>query len=372
MRRIALVIVGALLALSLILTIYSPWLLAWAMVHDLLRPASRPWSSLVGWESEASLITFTPPAGPIRALLVTPRRDRPVAGVVLVHGMIATGEEDWRLRRLAETLAAGGFSVLAPAVPGLKRGAIVEGDIDVVASTLDHLRTKVEGVDPSRVGVVGISVGSGPALAAAARKPKEVAFAGAFGGYFDLAVVLKGLIKAGRSLEADLVTTDRWAFFRANSHLADDPRDRAILLRLASTHPVSRKDRIEAITDRLSPEGRAILELLTTPEPERVEALADAAGPAVERVRRALSPRYFARHLTMRLFLAHGVPDPVIHHSETLRLAAGAPSEAQPTVAMLPTFGHADPRSAETGIMKRLRALWDLHRLIRGLLARRS
>lgn len=350
----------------------SSWALGWAAVHDLVRPDSRALAPWLGWKAESSYLSVSTPAGPTRALLARPMGSERSAGIVLVHGMIATGEEDRRLRRLAETLASAGLTSLAPAVPGLKGGALLESDVDVVDASIRHLRTRVEGVDPSRVGVFGISVGSGPALAAAARNPEEVAFAGAFGGYYDLAAVLEGLIEAGRALEGELVTTDRWAFLRANTHLASDEEDRALLRRLARLPRGRREAEAEATSGRLSPAGRALLGLLTTDRPERVETLLDASGPAARRLRRALSPRYFAHRLNMKLFLAHALPDPVISHTETLRLAEALPPGAEPQVALLPIFAHADPKAPEASLVERLKALRNLHRLICDLLAQRG
>ncbi|MFQ6671696.1 MAG: alpha/beta hydrolase family protein, partial [Candidatus Tectimicrobiota bacterium] len=342
MRRLAFLTMVALVGLAVWLAAQSAWLLAWAMVHDLARPSSRPLTPWLGWSPEASVVGVPHPSGTTRALLVRPRGGRPSAGVVLVHGMVATGEEDWRLQRLAETVAAGGFTVLVPAVPGLKRGLLVEEDIEVVAAVVAHLRAQVEGVDATRVGVVGLSVGGGPALAAAARPASRVAFAGAFGGYYDLVAVLQGLVEAGRAVESELVTTDRWAFFAANGHLAADLEDRTLLLRLAALPPAERGGQMAALAGRLSPAGRALLELLTTDEPERIEALFERAGPTVVHLRRALSPRYYAERLTMKVLLAHGRPDPVVPHTETLRLAAAVPARAEPTVAILPLFTHVD------------------------------
>ena len=371
MRRLVLLIAAVISVLLVVSALRSTWLLGWAMVHDIVRPASRPVTPWLGWSPEVSALSIPHPHGATRALLVRPRDASPGSGMVLVHGMVATGEEDWRLRRLAATLSAGGFTVLVPAVPGLKRGVLVEEDIDVVAAVVSYIHSMEEAVDPERVGVVGISVGGGPALAAAARLPSTVAFAGAFGGYYDLSSLVKGLVEAGRSLEGELVTTDRWAFFAANVHIAADPKDRVLLLRVAAVPPRERAERMKILAGRLSPAGRAILEIITTEDPERVEALLERAGPVVARLRRALSPRYYAERLTMKLFLAHGRPDPVIHHTETLRLAAALPAGADPTVSILPLFTHVDPRPGEAGPAGRWEALRRLHRLLMALLAQR-
>ncbi|MDA2931871.1 hypothetical protein MYX19_01755 [Nitrospinae bacterium AH-259-F20] len=370
-RAVVLMVVVVLAGGALMLAARSPWLLAWAMVHDLVRPDARPLAPWVGSTPEVSLLEVPHPAGTTRAVLVRPRGARSTAGVVLVHGMIETGEEDAHLMRLAETLASGGFTVLVPAVPGLKRWVLVTEDVEVVAAAVAHLREQVEGVEPGRVGVVGISVGGGPALAAAARLAPQVAFAGAFGGYYDVAAVLRGLVEAGRAVEGELETLDRWVFFANNSHLAADPRDRAILLDVARLPPDRRGAEEEASAARLSPEGRALLEILTTEDPERVEALVERAGPAVDRLRRALSPRYYAERLTMKLFLAHGRPDPIVPHTETLRLAAALPASAEPTVAILPLFAHVDPQVGEGGIAARWKALRRFHGLLAALLAQR-
>lgn len=373
MRRAAVLVVVVMLGGgAVMLAARSPWVLAWAMVHDLVRPNARPLAPWVGSSPEVSLLEVPHPGGTTRAVLFRPRGARPTPGVVLVHGMIETGEEDVRLHRLASTLAAGGYTVLVPAVPGLKHEVLVAEDIEVVVASVAYLQGKVEGVDPRRVGVVGISVGSGPALAAAAQLSTEVAFAGAFGGYYDLAAVLGGLVEAGQEVEGELETLDRWVFFANNNHLAADPKDRAHLLDVARLPSDRRGAEIEAVEGRLSPAGRALLGILTTEEPERMEELVERAGPVVERLRRELSPRYFADRLTMKLLLAHGRPDPIVPHTETLRLAAALPASAEPTVAILPLFAHVDPQAGEGGIAARWKVLRRFHGLVAAFLALRE
>lgn len=85
-------------------------------------------------------------------------------GLVVVQGMSLAGERDPRLVRLARSFAAAGFSVAAPALPGLKSCREDVRDLSSVQEAVAALRAACGGP----VGVVAFSFGAGVALTAVA------------------------------------------------------------------------------------------------------------------------------------------------------------------------------------------------------------
>src|SRR3989441_2374608 len=99
------------------------------------------------------------------------------APLVLVHGFAPEGKDDARVREAATLLARCGFDVAVPTIPGLTRGRLGSDDVARVVATLAALAS------PSVV--LGVSVGAGPALLAAAdpRVRERVRAVVSLGGY---------------------------------------------------------------------------------------------------------------------------------------------------------------------------------------------
>ena len=99
------------------------------------------------------------------------------APLVLVHGFSPEGKDDPRVREAAALLSRTGFDVAVPTIPGLTRGRLGREDIEPVIATL-------AGRAASTL-VVGVSVGAGPALLAAAdpRVRERVSAVLTLGGY---------------------------------------------------------------------------------------------------------------------------------------------------------------------------------------------
>src|SRR2546427_326470 len=99
------------------------------------------------------------------------------APLVLVHGFAPEGKDDARVREAATLLARCGFDVAVPTIPGLTRGRLGSNDVAPVVATLAALAS------PSVV--LGVSVGAGPALLAAAdpRVRERVRAVVSVGGY---------------------------------------------------------------------------------------------------------------------------------------------------------------------------------------------
>jgi len=177
-------------------------LLALLLAVLLVIPAAHAgWSALL---AGAFLVEFLSHGRyrPLSPVTLTPtRRPLPLPGVaadryvgvglrgprplVLAHGLAPEGKDDPRVREAAGLLARAGFDVAVPTIPGLTRGRLRPEDVEPVVAAL-----------AARAGpavVLGVSVGAGPALLAAAdsRVRDRVGVAVSLGGYASALEVLR-------------------------------------------------------------------------------------------------------------------------------------------------------------------------------------
>lgn len=258
--------------------------------------------------------------GPLRPLsaLTSPPRVEPLAvpgaavdrwstggGVplVLVHGYAPAGKDEPRVRQAAALLARAGFDVAVPTIPGLTRGRLRPDDVRPVVATLAaRSRPTV---------VVTVSVGSGPALLAAA----------------DPAV--RDRVRAVLSLGGYASASELLRFFLTGEYDWDGIRGRVV------HDPGVVRAFVEANADLLDRSARE-----TLADPARAAAALRTPPPPVAELLERLSPERAAAAIRGRLILVHGVDDPTVPYTETLRLAAARPRGTD--VVLVHLFGHVD------------------------------
>jgi pimeloyl-ACP methyl ester carboxylesterase len=260
---------------------------------------------------------------PLTALTSAPRRESlPVAGVaadrwvglgamplVLVHGYAPAGKDEPRVRAAAALLARAGFDVAVPTIPGLTRGRLRPDDVEPVVAILAAR-------DVPTV-VVAVSVGAGPALLAAADPAvrDRVRVVLSLGGYASAPELLR--------------------FFLTGEYGWGDVRGRVV------HSPEVVRAFVEANADLLETPARDALA-----DPARAAAVLAAPPPPVADLLARLSPERVAREIRARLVLVHGVDDPAVPYTESLRLAAARPERTR--VVLVHLVGHvegAQPRS---------------------------
>jgi len=212
------------------------------------------------------------------------------AALVLVHGFSPAGKDDPRVREAAALLSRAGFDVAVPTIPGLTRGELGSDDVEPVVATL-AVRT-----EPSVV--VGVSVGSGPALLAAAdpRVGDRVRAVLSLGGYASAIEVVRFWL------------TGAYGYDGIGGRVDHDPELVRMFVRVNG--------------DRLDPPSRALLE---GGGPEGAARLLAAPPAELQRYLDALSPIRVARDIRARLILVHGRGDRAVPYTESLRLAAARP-----------------------------------------------
>lgn len=298
----------------------------WRLLSGLTRaPVERPLSGATA-------------TGPVAIdLYVTPALRRP-PGLVLVHGLSPAGKNDARLREAAVLLARSGWAVAVPTVDGLTVLRLRPDDAAAVSASVRALRA----AGYPRVAVLGVSLGAGPALLAAA----DPAVAGsvsavlALGGYARAVELLRYTLTGAYAL-GDLsgrVPVQEAAiaqFTRANAELVD----------AAGARLVDNRD------------------------PAAFDRLVEALPPSTRELLEALSPDRALAGLRAPLFLIHGRRDPAVPFTESLRLQAAARAAGRPVrIAIVGAVGHVEAgrRADDLGDLARLWATFYAFRRTAG------
>jgi acetyl esterase/lipase len=285
-------------------------------------------------------------AGSVESDLYLPAGDGPHGAVIVYTGVFGVRRAP-ALVRFGETLARSGAVVMIPESSTLQAGDISPAEVDTLLQALAYLRQRPE-VDPRRIGIFGASVGGSLALLAATDEAAgdQLAFVHLTGSYYDAAQLLREV--AGRQIEVegqrvawepDQIT--RYTLARQVIGPLPDGPDREILWRTVLDQQPLAPGELE----RLSPEGRLMLELCTLPAPERVDEIL-AGLPASSRERlAAISPSRRIAGLKTRLYLLHDRSDSFIPFTQSRRLAAEAPPGTVQLTTESDLFKHVTPNT---------------------------
>jgi pimeloyl-ACP methyl ester carboxylesterase len=316
------------------------FLLALLLVVSLVLPGARAFAGaafLVEFLTDGRLpvltaVTASPRRQPLAAAGVAVDRYqapalRATVPAVLVHGFAPEGKDDPRAREAARLLARAGFDVAVPSLPGLMQGRLRPDDVRPVIETAAALVR-----DRRRpVTLIGVSVGAGPALLAAAepRLRDSVAAVVSLGGYASATELLRYFL------------TGNYAWGDVRGHVAHDPE----VVRAF----------VAANADLLDADTRAALLAL---DPARVAGLLAAPPPRLRDVLEGLSPERVATDISARLVLIHGRGDRAVPYTEALRLAAARPARTR--VVLVGLFDHVEGAGGRVTVAHAadLLALW--------------
>jgi alpha-beta hydrolase superfamily lysophospholipase len=151
-------------------------------VHDKAVAAYRRAMTGLPWPGEAVDVAYRGTG--LRGVLRRPDRTaEPAPVVIVVPGLDATKEE---MHRLQEVFLRRGMATYSPDGPGqgeAEFASVLEPDWERVASaTVDTLQ-QIDGLDPDRIALIGVSLGGYFAGRAAAREPRLRAAASIGGCY---------------------------------------------------------------------------------------------------------------------------------------------------------------------------------------------
>lgn len=296
------------------------------------RPSVRPFPLRVGGQM-------------VPADLYEGRALRASPPLILVHGLSPEGKNHPQLQAAARLMARRGRSVLVPTLPGLTRLRLRPEEAEPIVQAIEAMARQGH----TRVTLLGVSVGAGPALFAAAdsRVAGSVRATLTLGGYAS-AVELLRFFLTGAYRYGDVrgrvppFPEGARLFLRENLDLLKSPEDRRLLdrwLQRPDSPPPS----------GLSPAGTAVVRLVENRDPERIEPLVRALPAELQSLIDALSPERVTGRLKGRLFLVHGRNDPAVPFTESLRLADAGRGSVPTRLVILGAVAHVEPDHLSPG-----------------------
>jgi acetyl esterase/lipase len=282
--------------------------------------------------------------GPVESDVYLPADGGPHGAIILYTGAFGLRHEP-AFVRFAEALARSGAVVMVPESAALRAGDIAPEEVDGLLKAVAYLRAHPR-VDPARIGIFGFSAGGSIVLLAAETDigRDEIAFANIFGAYFDAGQLLREVASHEIDVDGQAVPwhADPVTVFAVNKKVIEslaDPVDRELLSHaFLDELPETAVD-----PDRLSPEGRLVLELLEHPTAERVDAILAELPPATREHLAGISPSRAVSQLRTRLFVMHDRSDTFVPFTHSRELAARAPAETVRSYVEFDLFGHVMP-----------------------------
>jgi dienelactone hydrolase len=266
------------------------------------------------------------------------------AAVVLLLGAGDLPRSDLAVH-FADALARLGVVVGVPESSGMLAEHLSYDEVDAIRASINAVRARSD-VDPSRVGIVGLSASGGLGIVAAAQPDLRdaVRFVDSFGSYDDAISLLVDV--ASHSIDVDGSVRD-W-----------QPEQRTV--------DVVANALVDAGVDDAD---RA--ELLAGPSRERAVAITRGFSPEVVTRFARISPSSYLSQMHTHLYLMHDVDDPFIPFTESRNLVANAPPGSVARYTEFSIFEHVIPERPvpwQTFFPDVWRLFWHVHAVLEELL----
>jgi pimeloyl-ACP methyl ester carboxylesterase len=304
--------------------------------------------------------------GSVPGTLLRPRGSRKTRPAwVVLHGITRPGRHHPTLLPFVHSLASSGAVVLVPEIPEWRELSFApEAATDTVRAAILHLAQEGE-VRSGHMGIMGFSFGVTQALQAGADPEiqEHLGCIAGFGGYHDFQATLRFQFLEEHSWKGEVfrLTPDpygRWVV--GGNLLPNTPGYQGTeavveaLLTLAreageakwGTREEDYDPRKDELEKGLPPEERALYRTFApptgkSPPRELGQALAQALAQQGMQSHPQLDPLPFLPHISLPVRLVHGREDRLIPFSETLRLAAAFPLEADVRTYLTGLFAHS-------------------------------
>lgn len=302
-----------------------------------------------------------PDGEPVAMDVYRPDGPGPWPAMLLVEGFDPRGIRAPHIVWLANLISRMGAIVVAPDLPEVFQFQFSPKTPDRIEVAFDHM-AKLPDVRPSHLGIFGISVAGGFAVAAATRPSiaNRLRLIVGFAPFFDITkatdFALTGRYQyQGETRVAEPHPWTRYIFFYNYLEYALDRSNpefekiREVLhLRLSANGDADVK-----LAQTLSPESQAFLSKIDRQDPVYLEGLAKQVIDARPADAEVLSPNFHFCDLKGKLFLVHSEDDNIIPFSESVQMAerCGECPELHCELLLTHAFGHGGPEA-------RLQNLW--------------
>ena len=321
--------------------------------YSLLTQFMDPHASglLLRWDThqiETQEIAIPTTHGSVRARLYVPSGVAHPPGMVLVHGIHHLGIDEPRLVSFARAAAGSGFAVLTPEIAALADYHVDSASIATIGESPAWLQHRLAA---GPVTLVGVSFAGGLSLLAASdpRYSPHIRALLLMGAYDNLWRVSRFLATSHAELP-----DGRWAPYTAHdygaavfvySHLDQffSASDVDVAHQALRDWLWEQPQNAQALLPRLSPAGRAIMEMLLARRIEQLRSKLLDAIDADQPQLAAISPEGELGGLRVPVFILHGSTDDIIPSTESLWLEKEIPRPYMKAVLITPAFSHVDP-----------------------------
>ena len=336
------------IAIALLYPVAQDYLRAASLLQRISDPKTTGWIANYDVHPvDAHDTTFDFRGQPIPARIYLPRGVGFAPGIVVVHGMHELGINEPRLVSFARSLAASGFFVMTPLVPGIADYRVRGESADLIGTAA---QTFAQQLSVPKVGILAISFSGGLSLLAASdpQYAASIAWIASVGGYYDLAHVLR-FFATGEAVRPDgLVEHLQPHEYGPLIVMYDEPRDffaaqdaqtahNALKVLLSGNGKAS-----EALTKTMTPADQQIMQNIYH---KQRESLAPAILNEIDKRREELaaaSPAGHLRFLSIPVLLLHGSDDSIIPPTEMLWLERDIPKDNLVAALISPAIGHVD------------------------------
>ena len=329
---------------------------SYSLLIRFLNPqASGP---LLRWETHAVTtqeVVIPTANGPVRARLYLPGGVPHPPGMVVAHGIHHLGIDEPRLMSFARAAAGGGFAVLTPQIDAMADYHVDAASITTIGESPVWLQQHL-GTGP--VTVVGVSFAGGLALLAGCdpRYAPHIRALVLMGAYDNLGRVSRFLATSeaefpdGRVAPYTAHDYGAAVFVYSNLEKFFPASDLIVAHEALRDWLWERPEAAQRLLPRLSPVGRATMEMLLARKIDRLRPQLLDVIRADEPQLAALSPQGKLGNLQVPVFILHGATDDIIPSTESLWLQREVPPKYLREVLITPAFSHVDPEKSATWV----------------------
>jgi pimeloyl-ACP methyl ester carboxylesterase len=310
--------------------------------------------------------------GGVPVELVRPAGTGPWPAWLFVNGAHPLRREEPVVHLLSRGLARAGYLVVVPDVPGLGEGTITARTLEATAAVTEAA-TELPDVAGGRIALIGASTGAALALLTAGRPDlcDRISVVAAVAPFADLERMVclattRGYAENGTFMRYEVTDLHRRVVARSLVAALADGDERARLLSALDAAEAEGRDHVHVLDhadQTLTPEARAVVDVLLNDEPERFRAVYDALPADLLALFAALSPLGAAAGVTAPVEVVVPPSDVYFPLGEAHALAAALPN------AYLTVTGTLDHTRPQLGL-GRLRDLRTFDRfVVRGLSA---
>lgn len=336
------------IAVILLYPLANDYLQAASLLQRISDPKATGW--LANYEVHPVDVrdtTFTFRGTPVPAHVYTPRGVSFGTGIVIIHGMHRLGIDDPRLVNSARAVAASGFLVMTPLVPGVADYRVEGESAELIGAAA---RSFAQELHVPKVGILAISFSGGLSLLAASdpQYSPSIAWVASVGGYYDLAHVLRFFATGEAARPDGSVEHMQPHEYGPLIVVYDEPQDffapqdvqvarEALRLLLAEDGKAS-----EALTKTMTPADQEIMQRIYH---KQRASFAPAILAEIDKRREELAAASPAGHLQalhVPVLLLHGSDDVIIPPTEMLWLQRDIPKKYLRDALISPAIGHVN------------------------------